>query len=403
MSKEELKVEYLITVNADSDFCADIEGFNSLIESNKYIRIVGEKIHFKGIEVKYEINTDCLEKEKQRFFYTKFKFGDVKKIKDFENLLSSIKEIIFKTGNKPQTLWDDISFYYSTEAYPLIFEVENLMRKLITQFMLTNVGLGWAKENIPAEVKDSVKGSKDETPDFLYKTDFIQLENFLFKKYSTKQVHKLLENIKNAKNENELKLDELRLFVPMSNWEKHFSKIVECDEEYLRKRWGRLYDLRNKIAHNRGLIRKEYEETIKLVGEVKDKLQKAIKGLETISLTKAEREEIAESTDLLSVSQTFIARFGLLLKVLDENMEQFDLPGSRISGPNEFLTLIDTLTTLDIISHEQYLAVYKALGLYQELQDRSTIITDTLTIKKISESLLCVIEFLEGYFSRSIN
>ncbi|MDG1603631.1 hypothetical protein P7D05_12370, partial [Bacillus paranthracis] len=116
MVTEELKVEYLITVKANSDFCADIKGFNSLLESNKNISINAGKITYKEIEVKYEIETNHLEKEDQRFVYSKCQFVDINRLKDFENLLSNIREIIFKTGNAPQILWDDISRYYSKEA-----------------------------------------------------------------------------------------------------------------------------------------------------------------------------------------------------------------------------------------------------------------------------------------------
>ncbi|KXY11175.1 HEPN domain-containing protein [Bacillus paranthracis] len=398
MVTEELKVEYLITVKANSDFCADIKGFNSLLESNKNISINAGKITYKEIEVKYEIHTDHLEKEDQRFFYTKFQFGDINRLKDFENLLSNIREIIFKTGNAPQILWDDISRYYSKEAYPLIFEVENLMRKLITKFMLTNVGMAWAKENIPAEVKDSVKGSKAETPDFLYKTDFIQLEKFLFKKYSTKPVEKLFENIKKAKNEGELKLGELTLFVPKSNWEKYFSDLVDCEGEYLSKRWEKLYDLRNKVAHNRGLIRKEYEEIVTLSEDIKEKLYKAIESLDKITLTKSQKEEITESTSDMGVFRKFLIKYDVLMGSLNDYVELIENPLYKFDSlENKFLT-IDRMLYERKISKEDHSIIREALGIREEMLSGRMYVADTSEIIRLGRNLVPVADRLDRLY-----
>ena len=391
MAAEELKVEYLITVKANSDFCADIKGFNSLLESNKNISIDGNnnKITYKGIEVKYEIQAEHLEKENQRFFYTKFKFGNLEKLKGFENLLSNIKEIIYKTGNgnAPQILWDDISFYYSKEAYPLIFEVENLMRKLITKFMLTNVGMGWTKENIPAEVKDSVKGSKDETPDFLYKTDFIQLEKFLFKKYSSKPVDKLFENIKKANNESDLKLDELMQFVPRSNWEKYFSDLVDCEGEYLSKRWEKLYDLRNKVAHNRGLIRKDYEEIVTLSEDIRETLYKAIESLDKITLTESQREEIAESTSDFGVFGNFITNYELLMKALSDYVELFDEATYRFDSIENRMFTVDRMAYKGYLSREDHRIICKALEIKGEMLSGRVYVTDSPEMIELNREL----------------
>ncbi|OOL14445.1 hypothetical protein BHL37_00685 [Bacillus cereus] len=402
MSTKDLKVEYLITVKANSDFCADIKGFNSLLESNKNIRINGDKINFKGIEVKYKINTDHLEKENQRFFYTKFLFGNVKKLKEFESLLSNIKEIIYKTGNAPQILWDDISFYYSKEAYPLIFEVENLMRKLITKFMLTNVGMAWAKENIPAEVKDSVKGSKDETPDFLYKTDFIQLEKFLFKKYSTKPIDKLFEKIIKAKNESDLKLDELTLFVPNSNWEKYFSDLVDCEGEYLSKRWEKLYDLRNKVAHNRGLIRKDYEEIVTLSEDIREKLYKAIESLDKITLTNSQKEEIAESTNDFGVFGSFITNYELLMKALSDYIELFDESTYKFDSIENRMFTVDRMTYKGYLSREDHIIIRKALEIKGEMLNGRTYVKDSLEMIELNRDLEFVTDRIDTLFMDKI-
>ncbi|PED28695.1 hypothetical protein CON13_28970 [Bacillus cereus] len=295
MTDKPLKIEYLIIVDTKSAFCANTTAFNNLLRANSDIQIRGGKLKYKEVEAEYKVHTNQSEKGNQRFFNIELGFEELSRIEEYEKLLRAVREMLYKVDNHPQVLWDDFSYYYSTKAYPLVYEIENLMRKLITKFMLTTVGLGWAKENIPEEVKDSVKESKEETPDYLYKTDFIQLANFLFKKYSSELPNKLLERLRDVKELKELTLDELKVFVPKSNWEKYFSKFVECDEEYLTVRWKKIYKLRNKIAHNSGITRSEYDQIVKLIGEVKENLQKAVDSLDKIVLSDLDKDLVVDN------------------------------------------------------------------------------------------------------------
>lgn len=290
-----LKVEYLIIIDTTTAFCSNKAAFNNLLRANSDIKIEGGKLKYKEVEAEYKVHTNQSHKGNQRFFNVELKFEDLSQIEEYEQLLRAVREMLHKVDKHPQVLWDDFSYYYSTKAYPLVYEIENLMRKLITKFMLTTVGLGWAKENIPEEVKDSVKESKEETPDYLYKTDFIQLANFLFKKYSSESPNKLLEKLRDVTELKELTLDELKVFVPKSNWEKYFSEFVECDEEYLTVRWKKIYKLRNKIAHNRGITRSEYNQIAKLISEVKENLQKALDSLNKIVLSESDKDLVVDN------------------------------------------------------------------------------------------------------------
>ncbi|MET3196933.1 HEPN domain-containing protein [Bacillus sp. OAE603] len=301
MVEEILKVEYLVIVDTSNSFCANEKAFNNLLRTNSDITLQNGKLKYKNLEVDYKVQTKKLETQgartdNKRFFHIHLLCNGVSNINVFEDLLRVVRELLYKASDAPQILWDDVSFYYSRRAYPIIHEIENLMRKLITKFMLTNVGLGWTKDNIPEEVKNSVRSSKkEETADYLYKTDFIQLANFLFKEYSPLTVNSLMGKLKKATDLKELSIDELKDFVPKSNWEKYFSDLVECEAEYLNKRWKRLYDLRNQIAHNNILSKKEYEEIVRIVDEIKEKLEKAIKSLDKIHISNSDKEVVAEN------------------------------------------------------------------------------------------------------------
>ena len=169
------------------------------------------------------------------------------------------------------------------------------MRKLITKFMLTNIGLGWAKDRTPKEVSESIKSPKPKATNFLYEVDFIQLSNLLFNSYASLDSKKIVEKIKRAESIEDLNLEELREFVPQSNWDRYFATIVDCSNEFLEKRWQRLYEIRNKIAHNRFITEDELKELKTLVGEVDEKIQAAIDNLDKIHVSSEQKEEVAEN------------------------------------------------------------------------------------------------------------
>src|ERR1700731_416698 len=179
-------------------------------------------------------------------------------------------------------------------SYPQINEIENLLRKLITKFMLTNVGLGWTTDYVPKEVAESVK-VKDPTGgmDYLYQTDFIQLSNFLFKEYSTISAQVLLEKVKKATNISHLDLTELKEAIPQSNWDRYFSKIVKCESDYLRVRWQKLYDRRNQVAHNRSVNRSEYNEIVQLCTDLRPKFEEAVESLQQVSVDESGRDSVS--------------------------------------------------------------------------------------------------------------
>ena len=63
------------------------------------------------------------------------------------------------------------------------------MRKLITKFMLVNIGTEWENRNIPDAMKNGkikMKTNAKETG-YLYQRDFIELSDYLFKAYPMKR------------------------------------------------------------------------------------------------------------------------------------------------------------------------------------------------------------------------
>jgi len=291
------RVEYLIIIESKDSFCSSVASFNHLLKSNDDIDIKANRLIYKDLACDYEVQTGSTNNDAERFFHIWITCQDVAKLDVFEEMLRAIRVLLSKAGNKqPQVLWDDISLHYANKSYPVIHDIENLMRKLITKFMLTNIGLGWTKEAIPQEVIDSIRvKDKNTIQNYLYEVDFIQLSNFLFKEYSTANTKRLLDKICQAKLITEIDIDELKSLVPSSNWERYFSPIVKCDSDFLKVRWEKLYELRCKVAHNKLVTKSDHEEIKSLVDETKPKLQSAIESLEQLQISQEDREQVADN------------------------------------------------------------------------------------------------------------
>ncbi|MCY8374043.1 HEPN domain-containing protein [Bacillus inaquosorum] len=298
MDKKSLKVEYLVFIDTGNAFCSDADAFNNLLKSNSEIRIDNDNMLFRDLTLDYKVQMQNSNQESKKFFHITLQCNDIQKMDTFDELLRLVRDILYKVCKRDQLqrLWDDVSYYYSCKAYPLINELENLMRKLITKFMLTNVGLAWAKHSTPKEVKDSVKGSKiDGSIDYLYNIDFIQLTDYLFKTYSPHPNIDLFDKLKEAKQISELELDDLKSYIPKSNWERYFSGLVQCEASYLEKKWKKLYELRNKVAHNNFVNKSDYEEISKNCTEVKQILESAIGILDQVHIPEEDKDVVADN------------------------------------------------------------------------------------------------------------
>ena len=322
-----LKTEYIVVVKKSSPFCNSIKTFNSLLAANADIEVKASKLIHKDIEVDYEIHLSELDDKDLRFFHLKFICHQLQKIDEFEELLKAVRTIAYKTDGHVKILWDDIAYLYSIKSYPLVNEIENLMRRLIIQFMLTTVGVDWDKEALPKDLKENIKKKKNSdnaTTSILHETDFIQLADCLFKPYFTKEVDLLYKQLEKAYDVSELKIDELKEFIPKSNWTRYFSLLVDCDDSFLNKRWLELYDLRCLVAHNNLLRKSDYERIVVLISEIKPKLQKAIDNLDKVTVPEQEKDNLAENV-VVNINSLY-GEFIILWRVVESELERLFVP-----------------------------------------------------------------------------
>lgn len=359
MVMENLKVEYLAIINSKEGFCNSISAFNNLIQSYGSIEIKPKGLIFEGFRFEYDVQQGEIQNNSHVFFHVRLGCQNKSEVIVFLSLLKSIRTILAKAAERPvEVLWDDVSSSLSSDAYPVIHEIENMMRKLITKFMLTKIGLGWTKEAVPREVSESIKTKKNAAGNnYLFETDFIQLSDFLFKPYSTANSSKLMEKVRSALSASEINIDELKELVPTSNWERYFQPIVSCKSEYLQTRWAKLYELRCLVAHNNFIGHDDYDNILRISGEVKEKLGEALSKLDSIYMSPEQKEEVAENiaTTVNSTHAELISIWISIQQLLIEtgmNALNHEQARKLIKNKTSTRLIIDKLVEEDVISSE---------------------------------------------------
>ena len=92
-------------------------------------------------------------------------------------------------------------------------------------------------------------------------------------------------------------LVELKEFIPKSNWDRYFSSLVDCNDDYLRTRWNDLYALRCKVAHNAIIAKDDYDRLLELCADLKGKIEQAILKVYELNVSGEERDLIAASAE----------------------------------------------------------------------------------------------------------
>ncbi len=301
-----MRTEFLILIPDDEAFCISKKSFIDFLKVDALISISGQKISFKKsqkskdiVSAKFRVETDKVKSQKERYFLLALECDDQNKVDEFSELcdrLKLISERISPNATAVNTLWDGVGRLYAEKAYPIINEVENLMRRLIAKFMLITVGMNWSKDAINPELFKKIESFQDEEPylNDLYKLDFIHLSQVLFEKkrdISLEELDRLLTKTKF----NEEDKEKILKYVPRSNWEKHFSSLIEEKDRNLEKKWEILYKLRNKVAHNRNVKKAEFEQIKGLANDIKEIIKKATSKLGEIDLNEEDRELIIYS------------------------------------------------------------------------------------------------------------
>ncbi|MBK8453726.1 MAG: HEPN domain-containing protein [Thiofilum sp.] len=349
-----MKTEFLILIPDDEAFCISKKSFIDFLKVDALISISGQKISFKKsqksrdiVSAKFRVETDKVKSQKERYFLLALECDDHTKVDEFSELcdrLKLISERISPGATAVNTLWDGVGRLYAEKAYPIINEVENLMRRLIAKFMLITVGMNWSKDAINPELFKKIENFQDEEPylNDLYKLDFIHLSQVLFEKkrdISLEEIDRILIKTKFTEEDKE----KILKYVPRSNWEKHFSSLIEEKDKSLEKKWEMLYKLRNKVAHNRNVKKSEFEKIKGLSNDIKEIINKATSKLGEIDLNEEDRELIIYSYHSESPSAIgFLSEKAVAEYYVKSGYEIFSMPSTRYDRGFDFIVSKDS-------------------------------------------------------------
>lgn len=338
-NREFLKVEYLVAIKKKGNFCDRIETFLNFLRADSRFSIskTSKTIKYEAPEdealtIGYEFQLG--EVKEQRVFHIKLFCNSSGEnlesdLSRYQKFLRAFRTNIQQLDIEFHVIWDDISLYYAEKAYPLIHEIENLMRKLIMKFMVTKLGLGWVDETVPKQIKDIIsrkEGRREGQTNFLYQIDFLDLSKFLLEPYSNSEILELRNKLGRIKDLSELSLDYLNGFVPKSNWQRYFSTVIFYDGERFKRKWDDLYQLRNKIAHNNTFTSSDYKNVVEIVDELGKKIREAVDKLDQVIISEDEREEVAES-----ISININSLYGEFV----QNWKVFEKEVSRVLGSSK--------------------------------------------------------------------
>lgn len=294
------KIEYLITIKNPGTFCSNKKSFVGFLNSDEQIKITDKIITYQKQEIKYNL----VEKKNKSFinFELTFYFGKKSNEEFILELTKLLRTNILKIKQGDtylKILWDDLAREYSIDAYPIINKLENLMRLLISKFMILNVGVDWFSSQIHDDIKkkrkaDDKNNNVGRLYDDVFNLDFIDLADVLFKPYRTMKIEdidKIIDEY-NADTRKNIPIELIRGIYPHSNWDRHFKNIIDKDitDSFIKKRWENLYNIRNSIAHNRLLDKQNLEELKRISNELTPIIEKAINALANIKLTDEEKE-----------------------------------------------------------------------------------------------------------------
>lgn len=311
-----MKSEYLITFDSKDDICTSVDKFKSLLAAHTSISFgKKEKLSYGGNDFAYQLAQGTLT-DSSIYYDLTIESADATDQEAFKNMLKEVRRICSKiSGRNIIVLHDGIGESYCHKGYPIIYKTENLMRKLIAKFMAISIGYDWSDASTPKEVLDSVRSdSKREKTNFLHEIDFIQLSNFLFKQYSKTDSSRFIDSLKGKDDEEVIKVGDIKQYQPFTNWEKFFARKVECDSEYLKSKWEKLYDYRCKIAHCKGLTKLEFDDLAAISNDICEKIQAALDAIGDVHIEAADREELAEnfSGTASKSAAEFIAKYNKL-------------------------------------------------------------------------------------------
>jgi len=212
--------------------------------------------------------------------------------------------------------YDAVSKYYCDKIYPVLNEFERMLRELIFNVYVANLGEEYFNKTVDKGLQDKVKGKikdKNNTERFrqyFYNLDYSNIHELLFVKHWTdydedQKQAKLNSVVDFTKISDENIRATIEEIGPKSDWERFFNRSLPNNE--LEQLMKEIQQYRNSIAHCKIFQKKDYDICLKLLHDLQKSLKSAIKFTEEIEFPEKHREYFSEIMKSVAVTWEIIA------------------------------------------------------------------------------------------------
>lgn len=203
--------------------------------------------------------------------------------------------------NHIRILTDDVSTHISNKIYPLVNELENILRRYLAKFFTQKIGLDWYKQAVPDKVIDKTRTRQDNEKVFskvvetdLTLIDFNDLGEIIYKhKLGFNKPENLIDKILSIDTEEDLSKLKLDLDGNYNRFFKTHFKDFGFD-----KKWKLLFQIRNKVAHNNHFVKSDLETAEELYKELKDIILNAESKIDDFKFSVEEQETMIKASSI---------------------------------------------------------------------------------------------------------
>jgi len=196
-------------------------------------------------------------------------------------------------------LKDDISTKIANEIYPLVNQVENLLRRYLVKFFIQKIGVDWWDVTAPRVMIDKTNLRKNNEKVFtnfvdtdVTLIDFDELGELIYKQTSgfNKQEN-IINRIINTETLEDLSTLKQEV---QGNYTKYFKESFQ--DKNFDKKWKILFDIRNKVAHNNLFVVDDLNSAKQLVSDLSQIINDAESKIDEFKFSIEEQEAIRQAT-----------------------------------------------------------------------------------------------------------
>lgn len=264
-------------------------------DNNKKIIDTEQKVElkFQSVDTSSTLN-DLIEAA----FVIRIKGDDYTGLENFRlNFLIHLRKKLNFTNIR--ILRDDISTKISNDIYPLINQVENLLRRYLVKFFTQKIGVDWWEVTAPKLFSEKINARKTNEKLFsvLVDTDvtlidFDDLGELIYKQTTgfNKQEN-VIARVMNSNTQEELNILKQEL---QGNYTKYFKEAFQ--DNNFEKKWKKLFEIRNKVAHNNLFVHDDLDVAKQLVDDLTQIINAAESKIDEFKFSIEEQEALRQAT-----------------------------------------------------------------------------------------------------------